>query len=154
MRSQLTSSSKLLAFRVSSLIRHPIFGVLTLFGNGIIALSAYVFFLLEHPTNPKVKTYFDGLWWAVTTCTTVGDGDILPTTPMGRILGITMMIFGTALFCSFTALFSAVLMGSQIDELKTEVTEDEIVVEELIEKLETTLKALNHHQKTKSKTPR
>ncbi len=63
-----------------------------------------------------------------------------------------MMIFGTALFCSFTALFSSVLMGSQIEELKTEVSEDEVVVEELIEKLETTLKALNHLQKTKPKS--
>lgn len=149
---QLTSSSKLLAFRIGSLLKHPMFGILTIVGNGIIALSAYVFFLLEHPTNPKVKNYLDALWWAVTTCTTVGDGDILPSTLAGRVLGITMMIFGTALFCSFTALFSSVLMGSQIEELKTEVSEDEVVVEELIEKLETTLKALNHLQKTKPKS--
>lgn len=165
MKTKLTTSSKILAFRVTSLLKHPMFRVLTLVGNSVMALSAYVFYLLEHPTNPKVRSYLDGLWWAVTTCTTVGDGDIIPSTLSGRILGITMMIFGTALFCSFTALFSSVLMGSKLDEveeeiagvdekvkeLKTEVAEDEIALGDLIQKLEATLTALNHRQKTRVK---
>lgn len=163
MKTQITSSSRLLALRVGALFKHPMFGILTIIGNGIIVVLAYVFYLLEHPSNPKVASYLDALWWAVTTCTTVGYGDIIPITTIGRLLGITMMIFGTALFCSFTALFSSVLMGSQlqeveeeiagvdekVQELKTEVSDDEIAVSELIQKLEATLKTLNQTKKNR-----
>ncbi len=36
----------------------------------------------------------DSLWWAIVTCTTVGYGDITPTTSLGRFVAIFLMIFG------------------------------------------------------------
>ncbi len=42
----------------------------------------------------------DGLWWALTTVTTVGYGDIVPTTDSGRIIGLIVMSVGI----SFVAL--------------------------------------------------
>ena len=51
----------------------------------------------------NIKTFSDGLWWAVTTVTTVGYGDRFPTTPEGRILAVMLMLVGISLVGVITA---------------------------------------------------
>ena len=51
----------------------------------------------------NIKTFSDGLWWAVTTVTTVGYGDKFPTTTEGRILAVMLMIVGISLVGVITA---------------------------------------------------
>ena len=56
----------------------------------------------------------DGIWWAYSTVTTVGYGDIIPTTFQGRILGILLMLMGTAMFATYIALFAEVILKSSL----------------------------------------
>jgi voltage-gated potassium channel len=51
----------------------------------------------------NIKTFDDGLWWAVTTVTTVGYGDRFPTTSEGRILAVMLMLVGISLVGVITA---------------------------------------------------
>ena len=51
----------------------------------------------------NIKTFGDGLWWAVTTVTTVGYGDRFPTTTEGRILAVMLMLVGISLVGVVTA---------------------------------------------------
>jgi voltage-gated potassium channel len=55
----------------------------------------------------NIKTFSDGLWWAVTTVTTVGYGDRYPTTIEGRILAVLLMITGISLVGVITASVAA-----------------------------------------------
>jgi voltage-gated potassium channel len=55
----------------------------------------------------NIKTFSDGLWWAVTTVTTVGYGDRYPTTTEGRILAVLLMITGISLVGVITASVAA-----------------------------------------------
>lgn len=48
------------------------------------------------------QSFSDGLWWAVVTTTTVGYGDISPTTTGGRILAATLMIAGIGMLGALT----------------------------------------------------
>jgi voltage-gated potassium channel len=55
----------------------------------------------------NIKSFSDGLWWAVTTVTTVGYGDRYPTTTEGRLLAVLLMITGISLVGVITASVAA-----------------------------------------------
>jgi voltage-gated potassium channel len=55
----------------------------------------------------NIKTFSDGLWWAITTVTTVGYGDRFPTTTEGRLLAVLLMITGISLVGVITASVAA-----------------------------------------------
>lgn len=63
----------------------------------------------------NIKNFGDGLWWAITTVTTVGYGDRYPTTTEGRCLAIVLMIMGISLMGVITASVAAwfVKMGDK-----------------------------------------
>lgn len=109
--------------RIKALLTHPLFWLLTFAENAAMLSAAWAFFILEQGTNPRLHTFLDALWWAVATATTVGYGDIVPGTSGGKIVGMILMIFGSALFGSFTALFASVLLAPEIEEVEEEVKE-------------------------------
>jgi voltage-gated potassium channel len=47
--------------------------------------------------NAEIKTYLDALWWCVSTVTTVGYGDIVPVTDLGRFVAMFYMFFGISM---------------------------------------------------------
>jgi voltage-gated potassium channel len=55
----------------------------------------------------NIKTLGDALWWSVTTMTTVGYGDHSPTTGLGRVLAVGLMLSGIALLGVVTANIAA-----------------------------------------------
>ena len=63
----------------------------------------------------NIKNFGDGLWWAITTVTTVGYGDRYPTTTEGRLLAVALMIMGISLMGVITASVAAwfVKMGQE-----------------------------------------
>ncbi|MGA5326549.1 potassium channel family protein [Streptomyces griseoincarnatus] len=57
--------------------------------------------------DASIHTLEDAVWWAFTTMTTVGYGDMAPTTGWGRILAIGLMLSGIALLGVVTANIAA-----------------------------------------------
>ena len=55
----------------------------------------------------NIKNFADGLWWAITTVTTVGYGDRYPTTTEGRLLAVMLMFMGISLVGVITASVAA-----------------------------------------------
>lgn len=67
-------------------------------------ISAIQITIIERSANgSNIKTFEDGLWWAITTVTTVGYGDRFPTTNEGRALAFLLMITGISLIGVITA---------------------------------------------------
>lgn len=67
---------------------------LFLFSSLFFISSGFVIYFLE-PEN--FETPFIGLWWVMTTVTTVGYGDYVPTTTFGKLFGLFLYIVGITL---------------------------------------------------------
>ena len=70
----------------------------------IAYISAVQITILERTVEgSNIKTFPDGLWWAITTVTTVGYGDRFPVTFEGRLLAVLLMVTGISLVGVITA---------------------------------------------------
>jgi voltage-gated potassium channel len=55
-------------------------------------------FLVENRAQPEdFSSIPDAMWWAIITVTTVGYGDVVPITPMGKILGSLLGLIGVGM---------------------------------------------------------
>lgn len=78
-----------------------------------VFISALMIFQFEHDHQPDVfRTFFDAVWWAFATLTTVGYGDIYPVSVAGKIISIFVSFIGIAV----VALPSGIIAAGFIDE--------------------------------------
>ena len=66
----------------------------------------------------NIKNFGDGLWWAITTVTTVGYGDRYPTTTEGKLLAVALMFMGISLVGVITASVAAWFVKMGQEDLK------------------------------------
>jgi voltage-gated potassium channel len=72
----------------------------------------------------------NGIYWALTTMTTVGYGDFVPTTPTAKVVAGVLMIVGVAFFAMITGAIAQRFLASEVAEIEEEVGEVEELVEE------------------------
>lgn len=72
--------------------------LIAVIGAAVICLGGALLTWIE----PETAGFGDGLWWSIVTTTTVGYGDISPTTTGGRILAGALMISGIGLLGALT----------------------------------------------------
>ena len=118
----------------------------TILGVLIICILSFgfVFYLVE----PQIKTFGDGIWWALVTITTVGYGDITPATTLGKFVAGTLMFVGLGLIATVTAIVSAKFIANYVDhhtnddvlekleELEAEIEKLKSLEEDELEKLD------------------
>lgn len=77
----------------------------------IILIGAIAALVLDSGTeNAKITDFSDAMWWSISTVTTVGYGDIVPTSIWGRIMGMVLMIVGIGVMTAFISEVSATLI--------------------------------------------
>ena len=57
--------------------------------------------------DATIQSVGDGFWWAITTLTTVGYGDIYPTTTAGRFIAVGLMVSGICVLGFISATVAA-----------------------------------------------
>lgn len=89
----------------------------------IIALIAILSFgLIVHLLEPKqFPTWFEGIWWAIITTSTVGYGDYTPKTVMGRLAGIALILTGAGFLATYFATLAKIAVTKQNDFLNGRV---------------------------------
>jgi len=116
--------------KVFSLFINPTFIYLTILGNGTLLLATVTVYHLEKGPNTQMHSFFDALWWGVSTITTVAYGDILPVTFWGRVIGMMLMYTGTVMFVTFTGVLLSTLLKEEVEDeikpLKNELHREEV----------------------------
>lgn len=77
---------------------------------GYILVSALIVFNVE---GESFETFFDAVYWATVSLTTVGYGDIYPVSTAGRIITMISSVFGIAI----VALPSGIITAGYMEEL-------------------------------------
>jgi voltage-gated potassium channel len=102
-----------------------------------IALSVVVggvaVWLFDHEDFPNLGT---ALWWSLQTVTTVGYGDAVPTTVVGRVVGAVIMLESIA----FVSILTAVITSSFVERSRRAHRADH--VEERLEEIAARLAAI------------
>jgi voltage-gated potassium channel len=80
--------------------------------TAVTVICCVAFYAVEADVNPNLRSPFDAMWWGLTTLSTVGYGDVTPTTPEGRLVASTLMVLGIGLFGALTAIVTNTLLAS------------------------------------------
>ncbi|VYU52934.1 potassium transporter [Clostridium tertium] len=100
----------------------------------ILVLASVIIALLED------MTFLDALWWSIVTFTTVGYGDILLSTNIGKVVAILLMIFGIGFIGVITSTVAAYIINKEINFKKSESFREETLeyIKYKIDNLDTT----------------
>lgn len=102
----------------------------------IVVTGAIVASIEKNAPLSNIFTVGDGIWWAFSTATTVGYGDFYPTTLLGRMIAISLMFIGFALFSVVTANIASFFVErdeeKELDALHLRINELEDKIDKLL----------------------
>jgi voltage-gated potassium channel len=84
----------------------PLLSVLVIFLMVLFVASVAVYFLERDVQPVAFGSVPATLWWAVATLTTTGYGDVVPITPLGRLVAAVVMICGLGVFGLWTGILA------------------------------------------------
>jgi len=123
-----------------------------LLGWGVLLFGAAGagFYWLE----PGVHSFWEGVWLAFVTGSTVGYGDLVPTTLGARVLAVLVVLVGFAMLSLVTAAFAAFFIGEDERRLRREMHQDIRALREEVEGLKAELARIAALLETLSRPPR
>jgi voltage-gated potassium channel len=90
----------------------------------LLAVLTTLFAGAAYSSIEKGASTWDGLWWAVSTITTVGYGDEFPKTDLGRGLGMALMLVGIGFVAVLTGAIAERFVAARIEETQEELSDE------------------------------
>lgn len=87
-------------------------------------------------SGATIKTLPDSIWWSFETISTVGYGDFIPVTWMGRSIAVLVMIVGVSLLGVVSASLAATLVKQNRPDPATEVMSELADLKQMVSDLQ------------------
>ena len=100
---------------------------------GVATTLAIASAVLLRIIDPAIGTFSNALWFAVSTVTTVGYGDVVPETGAGRLVAAALMLAGLGLIPLITSVVVSILVAQRSREARETELRD---LDEILERLE------------------
>lgn len=81
----------------------------------VLSTGSLLFFMTE---QQQLLSFADALWWGIVTVATVGYGDIVPKSGVGRLIGSVVIVCGFISTSVITATLSTILISRKLKEDK------------------------------------
>lgn len=114
--------------------------------NGLLYILYLNFFIVLLGSSilsvVEEKSFSDSLWWSLVTVTTVGYGNIIPTSIFGKWLAVLLMLVGIGTIGMLTSALTNIFVKDnpdeqiKLDKLQDELSSQRILLEKQSEKIE------------------
>jgi len=74
--------------------RRALFGSFAILIGTALVAAALMYLAERHVQPDKLGTIPDALWWAIVTLSTIGYGDVVPITPLGKFIAVISVFLG------------------------------------------------------------
>ncbi|MEN6292302.1 MAG: ion channel [Methanobacterium sp.] len=118
---------------------------------GTFVFGSLLFFWVESPVNPQASTLDDAAYFMIVTMSTVGYGNIVPYTGIGRFISVIAIIVGVGYAGWVTAAIATSLIEQLREERKTESEKEVKSMEIILNKLDKIEKELEELKSQKNK---
>lgn len=90
--------------------------------GSVTTLSGLIYYFESGASDSIIKTYWDAIWWAMVTMSTVGYGDLVPKTPQGKVVAVLAFFTGIILIAVLTASLASKLVERLVIKVKPKDT--------------------------------
>ena len=115
---------------------NPIFSVL-IASAIIVIIGSFTIYSVEsgHPDS-QINSMLDAVWWTVATVTTVGYGDVVPVTEIGKIVAIFFMFFGISILALFLSVLGTQFYNRRFQNEEKDISHSQKLMLDRMEVLE------------------
>jgi voltage-gated potassium channel len=107
-----------------------------------LALSTVAGFIMRWVEPAIFPTVGTGIWWAVVTFCTVGYGDVVPESALGRFVASIVMVFAITFITIVTALVTSALITGEQRRRQAALDAEHPPVQESLARIEQRLESL------------
>ena len=116
-----------------------------------VVMSGFAVRLLD---PSEFDSLWEGMWWAASTVTTVGYGDLVPSTPLGRLVAVPLMFLGIGLVSILTAAVASALLSEEVGDEERHIDRELATIAATLERIERRLAALEARADDPAPAPR
>jgi voltage-gated potassium channel len=104
---------------------------------------ALVAAILELLIDSGINGFGNAMWWAIVTVTTVGYGDVVPETTVGRLVGAGLMLVGVSAIPIATSLVVSVFITRMQEKLREQDSAERAEIIRHVKRLEEMLERMS-----------